>query len=379
MPISRSIGMRIAALALAFGLVACATAGPATAPSTGAGANAKPAARTTAGGRAGGVLYANGDRLYVIDPDAQPSAGPRALLESQGKGTIADPAWSPDRSRIAYSFTAVPAPGATFGSDIYVMDADGANRRAVVTHDVDGGLARAPVWSADGQSLYFSYSFSRKPPGQAQFETIQRVERLDLASGARAVVAADADLPSVSADGASLSFIRLPTDPSGGLPASPPGAAPPATAGPVQLRAPSLWIARPDGAEARPVVESKPFTTLWAARFSPDGRTMVFSAAGGDRSQPRLRIAPSRDTGGGWPPSVSAHGFPLDLWSVDIATGKLELLAALAADDLYAVYAPDGRRLALQSADGLFVVDLATAAVTPLTAAPGFGAIDWSR
>ena len=124
---------------------------------------------------------------------------------------------------------------------------------------------------------------------------------------------------------------------------------------------------------------SKPFTTIWAARFSPDGRTVVFTAAGGDPSQPRLRIAPSRATGGGWPPSVAAHGFPLDLWSVDVATGKLELLAALAADDLYAVYAPDGRRLAIQSADGLFVVDLATAAVTPLTTAPGFGAIDWSR
>jgi Tol biopolymer transport system component len=69
----------------------------------------------------------------------------------------------------------------------------------------------------------------------------------------------------------------------------------------------------------------------------------------------------------------------MDLWLVDVATGQLELLAALAADDPTPAWSPDGRRLAYGSGAGIVVLDLTTGAATPLLAAAPLGAIDWAR
>jgi Tol biopolymer transport system component len=119
------------------------------------------------------------------------------------------------------------------------------------------------------------------------------------------------------------------------------------------------------------------FVAIWSPRFSPDGKHILFTANGGDRSKPRLNVQPLTTNNQGWVPRVAAHGYPMDLWLVDVETGQLELLAALAADDPYATWSPDGQHIALMSAAGLFLLDLTTGALTPLTNSPGFGAVDW--
>lgn len=338
---------RIFALLVALGLIVAACA-PVPADAT-----------------SGSIIYADGDRLLLVNPDGRAPA--REVFHGRGKGTVLDPAVSPDGRQIAYTFTPVPAPTASFGADIYVVGTDGANPRAVFTHDVDGGLARAPAWSSDGTALYFAYSFSHKPAGQAQLMAVQQLLRLDLSSGARTVIATDADSPAVAPSGGRLAFIGVPAD----VPRVQPGAPPPALV-------PSLWLADGDGGNARPLVSDASFAILWSARFSPDGRQLVVTAAGGPRATPRLTLTLPRATGQGWPPPVAAHGFPLDLWLIDVETGKLELLAALAADDLIAAWSPDGKRLALQSGDGLFVLEVATGTVALVTPTAGFGPFDWA-
>ena len=52
------------------------------------------------------------------------------------------PAWSPDGTKIAYSYR----------FDLYLSDIDGSNVRQLTT---DGGGNRAPSWSADGTSIAF--------------------------------------------------------------------------------------------------------------------------------------------------------------------------------------------------------------------------------
>ncbi|HEX6644644.1 MAG TPA: Ig-like domain-containing protein, partial [Gemmatimonadales bacterium] len=74
-----------------------------------------------------------------------PGSGELVTIHSDGAANI-EPAWSPDRSRIAFSSSRA----GTF--DLYVMDADGANVTRVTA---DSGSESAPAWSPDGTRLYF--------------------------------------------------------------------------------------------------------------------------------------------------------------------------------------------------------------------------------
>ena len=244
-----------------------------------------------------------------------------------------------------------------------MVRADGSSPRAVFTHNVDGGVARAPAWAPDGKALYFSYSSSSVRPGQTAPEAAQRIERLDLATGRRTVVVSGHDHPAVAPDGAQV--VAVSTNP--------------AAIGSTGAGSSSLSLVGATGGSARTLVPPGQFGTIWAPRFAPDGRFIVFSASGGDRSRPRFTVPPPAPRGQTWPPSVAAHGLPMDLWLVEVATGRLELLAALGADDPTPVWSPDSRRLAYGSGAGIIVLDLTTGAATPLLTASPLGAIDWSR
>jgi TolB protein len=64
----------------------------------------------------------------------------------------AEPAWSPDRSRIA--FVAARTPGDQSSRALYVMNADGKGVRRLTTEGFD---ARWPSWSPDGRSIVFAH------------------------------------------------------------------------------------------------------------------------------------------------------------------------------------------------------------------------------
>lgn len=352
---------------LVWALAACTAGAPPSAAPGSPPAVSKSAAPAKSGVNgasatpASGILFSEGERLWLIDPSlrAGVSGVQRELLSVKGKGSLTDPVWSPDQTQIAYSFTPATTRSNDFGSDLYLVGADGSNPRVIFTHDVEGGLARAPVWSLDGQALFFSYSFTAPKKDQPVSETVQRVERLEIASGARTVIAVDADLPALSRDGKQLTFIKIPPD-------SP--------------EPPSLWVADANGANARQLVPGGTFQALWAPRFSLDGQQIIFAAASGTPAQPRLTIKPPRAVGAllPEPPPVAAHGVPMDFWLVDVASGKLELLISLGADDPYVAWSPDGKQLAYLSVEGLYLINLSNAEVTPLSLTPGFGALDWS-
>ncbi|MBT3268838.1 hypothetical protein HN371_16915 [Candidatus Poribacteria bacterium] len=80
--------------------------------------------------------------LWVLDV-ADP-ANPRRLTREGGRFSF--PSWSPDRSRIAYSWQV----GVGGVQDVYVMDADGS-----ITQITQKAWAREPSWSADGGRLVY--------------------------------------------------------------------------------------------------------------------------------------------------------------------------------------------------------------------------------
>jgi sugar lactone lactonase YvrE len=72
-----------------------------------------------------------------------------------GRYPLADPAWSPDGSRIAFtreSDQRAYADGGVPDSDLYVIDADGQDLRQI---DLGGVRATAPSWSTDGTAIAF--------------------------------------------------------------------------------------------------------------------------------------------------------------------------------------------------------------------------------
>jgi Tol biopolymer transport system component len=79
------------------------------------------------------VINADGSGLALLDPDDAPS----------------DPDWSPDGSRIVYASHDNP----DGRGQLFVMDADGGNRRRLVTDDQDD---IAPRWSPDGSKIAFT-------------------------------------------------------------------------------------------------------------------------------------------------------------------------------------------------------------------------------
>ncbi len=159
--------------------------------------------RLAALGRERGPLLVTRDRsLWLVGPD-----GADATLVAENVGALW-PAWSPDRSRIA--FLAIDAQSASGLVSLMVVDASGGSPR----HLADGVSAHtAPAWSPDGRSLAFT-SFANYDPFQDEGPI--GVHVVDLASGREAdVTGEEFDLafnPVWSPDGREIVFVARERD-----------------------------------------------------------------------------------------------------------------------------------------------------------------------
>jgi Tol biopolymer transport system component len=92
--------------------------------------------------------------LYTVNPDG---SGKRKLARVRNEADhCACPVWSPDGTKIAYE-----AEGVKGKPDIYVMNADGSDRRQLTHHRARD---ENPDWSPDGTQIAF-YS---ERPGNAE-------------------------------------------------------------------------------------------------------------------------------------------------------------------------------------------------------------------
>lgn len=280
-------------------------------------------------GLSGRLLYTSFDGIFEYDMTSGES---KQLFEVENFGFLTDAAWTHDGSQIAFTYSA-PSEGGVISSgasDIYIMNADGSDVRTLIVDEATTSNLGDVFWSSDGQWLYFSYyDFERDEDG---FTYMLQVQRAAPDGSGRAVVLEDGFQASLTTDDQYITFLR--NDP--------------------QSFAQSLWVANLDGSDARELVPFDRFYAIYLPRFAPDGKTIIF-AASGDPSQ--LPPAPQQSSGDLFePPSVSAHGLPWDLYTINIDGSNLQMLTTLNEDQPSALYTPDGRYILFLGTYGMYVM-----------------------
>jgi Tol biopolymer transport system component len=312
----------------------------------------QPPADATPPGR--GLLIARDHGLVLRDV----SDGAERVLIPAAQGTaIAYPRWSPDGRQIAYVVKTFPTvdPAKDWGGDIVVSSSAGDEPRTVYRHRTPGTQVEGIAWSADGAGLYLALIEPVIANGRPTPGTL-RLDRLDLASGARTTVVEGAAYPDASPDGRSIAYLTY----SSGLESG------------------GLWVARPDGSERRRTLTVPGrFAGLRAPRFSPDSSRLAFGAiAAEDASLPPV-VCPSGRRLPWQPRTAEAHGPPVDLWTVALDGSGLALLADLDADDPALAWSPDGSAVAAIDTCRLSVVQLTGSDTTRIGPGAYLSQIDW--
>jgi len=134
-----------------------------------------------------------------------------------------------------------------------------------------------------------------------------------------------------------------------------------------------LVIANADGSNPQVISGSSMPDLIDAPIFSPDGRSILFSAP-----PPPQAYQPD------WLEKlmgiqvVKAHNVPSDWWSVPVTGGVPARLTQIQTINLFASIAPDKKHIASLGEEGIFVMDLDGSNLTRLIIDPGVsGTVSW--
>ena len=312
----------------------------------------------------GGLVYSRGGNLWRTDAQGGHT---HQLTFYAGDGRAQDPAWSPDGSHITFA-RALPAPSDEIpNTEIWTIDPNGTSPAARVPRRPDEDLVM-PMYAPDG-SLFFTSDRVIDPATGATPTIDRRTDAQETWSIAR-VPASGADprtpvLPEarggdISADGRYLVYIHVPV----------------AQANSELLVTDSLVLATPDGKTVRELVPPEKFQDVMAPRFSPDGTQIAFAAinpyvppSGGLNLWQALGLAPR---------PAHANGVPWDIYLVPAAGGPITRVTHMNADQPFPAWSRDGKRLAVMTERGLFMIDLANpAAAQAIGPASTHGQLAW--
>ena len=312
------------------------------------------------GGVPARLVYGAGGAIVEVADDG---SGRTVRVQPPAGGVARDPAWSPDGTRIAYAYTppivATRDGGAAAmlpTSDLYVLDVRSGTARVLHSHEAPGESLERPMWLRDGTAVLASTVAPVLEGGTVRDlrEAVVRVPVGD-PSGARVIIATGVQDAAISPDGTKLAWVRR--VPEGRI----------------------VEIANPDGSGAVSVVPATSVDGAAWPRFSPDGRRLVFSAVSPLTPVPTVTPLPRRSAG--WvtvaEASAARHGLPMDLFAVGIDGSGLARLTTVGEDSPQATWSPDGKRLAIVSGGGTYVLPVGTVDLQVIDAGGGHGAIDW--
>jgi Tol biopolymer transport system component len=281
----------------------------------------------------GRILYGGAAAFHTFAPSTM---NEEVLAEFTAGSYVGEPAAAPDGRLIAYT-ALLARPDGTYqgGVDLYVMKSDGTARRRIASHDRNGVALTHPTWGADG-TVYFT---RMEPDGRT------RIERVKIDGSRREVIVEDAHNPTLAPDGR---LAYLTTD--------------------RHLRTQTLWLA-PSDRRGNPtaLAGGAEFIGLGTPRFSPDGQTILFAAAGGPVRRSGLRLLGV----------AHAHGVPWDLWSVNRDGTGLKALTRFGDGGYGAAWSSDGRWVAFSGELGFYLLDMRDGRIRRLTEKVFAGALVW--
>ena len=213
-----------------------------------------------------------------------------------------------------------------------------------------------PALAPDGKYLYFVHLNNQlHPETLEQRYPIYEIDRMAYPDGQPEKIVDQAYWPRLSSDSSRLVFV---------------------SANPVNGTN-QLFVADSDGSHVLQVELNGSFipNIIDAPLFSPDGRSILFSAPGAPRAWAARGLLD-------WffgASIASAHGVFSEWWSVPIVGGTPVQLTRLQAANLYAATSPDNRYIASFSSNGVFVMDPDGTGLTMIVPDVGGtpGSVDW--
>ncbi len=331
-------------------------AAAATSRSPAAGTGDPPASETAASeAAAGGDLLITRERSLALR-DLQ-GGKERTLYTAPAGAFVTFPAWAPDGRRFAFAVQTPfsGAPGADWGSDLYLAEQPGASPRRIWRHAAPGDDVDSLQWTPDGAALLFAEArLSFNAAGDVQGQSFDLM-RLELAGGAPQPLVRNASDADLCADGSRLVYVAF--DPA------------------TNARG-ALMLADGAGGNPRMIVAPRPETqSFMYPRLAPDCRHVVFAAANATGAR-----GPAPPSAGGHGRLTLAHGSPWEIWTVNLDGSGLTRLTHFAEDEPFPQWSADGRRLLVLGTNALYELNADGSGLRQL-ATPGVnhGQIAWLR
>jgi Tol biopolymer transport system component len=310
------VAVSLLAIVVATGCTSLESAAPTPAPGVGP--------RST-------FILANPGGLSGLD-DAGRLIGKVTKLPDQSAPST--PVFHPSGKALAFALIQQDAKRG-FGSDIYTVDLDGTNLKAVLQHEDNNVFYASPRYDASGNVLYVHRRSAIITNGTYTGNE-DTIERIDLRTNQRTRVVKDGADPTISPDGRTLVYIHL-----------------------KDSQVDTLWRADIDGTNARPLFKTKDaFWYLQAPRFAPSGCDIMFSAAGHTISGMAGGATYAMRHGTGTSGVRLAHlSVPSELFMVPCDGTSIRSVGQT-GDDVVPAWSPDGARVAYVGSGGFFVLDV---------------------
>jgi len=272
------------------------------------------------------------------------------IFQAPKRAILSGAAVSPDQTRIALAYSPPPPQDESFVfPSIYLIPADGSAKPAQL---IPGSSANDsfsnPAWSPDGQFLFGSHFHRGTGESDPPRNTVDRIN-LD---GKFTPVLDFATWPAVSPDGQKLAYLSV--DPTS-----------------TQNK---LYLSNIDGSDPRQIVADNEFPTVDAPRFTPDGQSLLFSAANAPTLSSTSRLERLLGI-----IVASAHNVPSDFYSVTLDGSKLTRLTQVSESGLYPAISPDGQKVAFISQSGIYVMDIDGSHLQQIANQQAIGTLDWIR